>query len=150
MRLVKRASLAAAALCLLTAAGCNNSSTDSSNTPAALLAASPTSPLVIENLSGTVPQGGNDFHTFTVTSNNFQITAAMTSAGPPATIQEGFGIGQIVAGSCQLLSGGFGTFAASTTPQLSGTIPAGTYCVMVYDVLNQSGPITYTVVLQHY
>ena len=34
--------------------------------------------------------------------------------------------------------------------QLSGTIAAGAYCVMVYDAGNQSGPINYTVVVQHY
>jgi hypothetical protein len=150
MRVVKRASLAAAACCLLVAAGCNSSGSDSTNTPAALLAASPTVPLVTENFSGTVQPGSNDSHTFTVTSNNSQITLAMTSAGPPATIQEGFGVGQVVAGSCQLLSGASGTYQASTIPQLAGTIAAGTYCVMVFDVLNQAGPITYTVVVQHY
>jgi hypothetical protein len=149
MSVVKRASLAAAALCLLTAAGCSNTD-DSSTTPAALLAASPTSPLVTENFSGTVLQGSNDSHPFTVTSNNFQIVVTMTTAGPPATIQEGLGVGQIVAGSCQLLSGGSGTYAASATPQLSGTIGAGSYCLMVFDVGNQTGPITYTVVVQHY
>jgi hypothetical protein len=151
MRVVKRPSLAAvAALCLLTAAACDNSSSDSSNTPAALLAASPTTPLVTENLSGTVQQGSNDSHNFTVTSDNFQITLALTTAGPPATIQEGFGVGQVVAGSCQLLSGAYGVYSASTTPQLSGTIAAGAYCVMVYDAGSQTGPITYTVVVQHY
>jgi hypothetical protein len=62
----------------------------------------------------------------------------------------GFGVGQTVAGSCQLLSGGYGTYSASTTPQLSGTIGSGTYCVMVYDVGNQSAAITYTVVVNHY
>jgi hypothetical protein len=131
------------------AAGCNSS--DASGTsPADILASSPSIPLATENFSGTVQQGSNDSKPFTVVSNNFQLTAAMTTAGPPATIQEGFGIGQMVAGTCQLLSGGFGTFAASTTPQLSGTVPSGPYCVMVYDVGNQTGPITYTVVIQHY
>jgi hypothetical protein len=150
MRVVKRASLAAAALCLLAAAGCN-STDDSSNTPAALLGASPTTPLVTENFSGTVQQSSNDSHPFTVTSNNFQIAITMTTAGPPATIQEGLGVGQIVAGSCQLLSGAYGVYAAAATPpQLSGTIAAGTYCLMVYDAGQQTGPITYTVVVQHY
>jgi hypothetical protein len=149
MRLVKLASLAAAAFCLACVTGCN--SDDSSTTTAAnLLASTPPVPLATENFSGTVNQGSNAFHTFTVASSNFQIALALTSAGPPATIQEGFGVGQVVAGSCQLLSGAYGVFAASTTPQLSGTITAGTYCVLVYDAGNQTGPITYTVVVQHY
>lgn len=148
---VKNALRAAAAICLLAAAaGCNSTDPSAATTAAALLASAPSVPLVTETFAGTVQQGANDSHTFTVTSNNFQITLAMTAAGPPATIQEGFGVGQMVGGSCQLLSGGFGTYPASTTPQLSGTIPSGSYCVMVYDVGNQVGPITYTVVIQHY
>ena len=136
------------AACAFATAGCSNSSTDTTSTTTSTTA--PTSPLVTENFSGTVQPGGNDANSFTVTSNNAAITLDLTSAGPPATISMGFGIGQTVAGSCQLLSGGYGTYQASTTPQLSGTIPTGTYCVMVYDVGNQAAAITYTVVVQHY
>jgi len=142
--------LLAAAVCLLAAAGCSTNDSGSSTSPASILASAPPTPLVTENFTGSVQPGSSDSHPFTVTSDNFQITLAMTAAGPPATIAEGFGIGQTVGGTCQLLSGGFGTYAASTTPQLAGTIPAGTYCVMVYDVGNQTGPIAYTVVVQHY
>jgi hypothetical protein len=141
--------LALLAVCAFGVAGCNSTSTDSS-TASSLLATAPTAPLVTENFAGTVLPGANDAHSFTVTSNNSPITLAMTTAGPPATITEGFGVGQTVAGSCQLLSGGFGNYTASTTPQLSGTIPTGTYCVMVYDVGNQTAAITYTVVVNHY
>ena len=141
--------LLAAAVCLLAAVGCSNN--DSSGTsPAALLASAPTSPLVTDTFTGTVQAGSSDSHPFTVTANNFQVTLAMTAAGPPATIAEGFGVGQTIGGTCQLLTGGFGTYTASTTPQLAGTLPSGAYCVMVYDVGNQIGPITYTVVVQHY
>ena len=148
---VKTALCVAASVCLLAAAGCDNADSNSGTSAASLLASAPSVPLVTENFSGTVQPGSNASHPFTVTLNNFQITLALTTAGPPATVQEGFGVGQMVAGSCQLLSGGFGTFTASTTlPQLSGTIPSGTYCVMVYDVGNQVGPISYTVVIQHY
>jgi hypothetical protein len=150
MSLVKCARLAAAALCLLAAAGCDNTDSSSGSSTANVLASTPPVPLVTENFSGTVNQGSSDSHSFTVTSSNFQIALTMTSAGPPATIQEGFGVGQVVAGSCQLLSGAYGVYAASATAQLSGTIAAGAYCVMVYDAGNQSGPINYTVVVQHY
>jgi hypothetical protein len=146
---VKPHLLAILAACALAAAGCNSSTADTS-AASSLLATAPTSPLVTENFSGTVLTGSNDAHSFTVTSNNSPITLALTTAGPPATITEGFGVGQTIAGSCQLLSGGFGNYTASTTPQLSGTIPTGTYCVMVYDVGNQTAAITYTVVVNHY
>jgi hypothetical protein len=142
--------LLAAAVCLLAAAGCSTNDPSSGASPASILASAPPTPLVTETFTGIVQAGSSDSHPFTVTSNNFQVTLAMTAAGPPATIAEGFGVGQTISGTCQLLSGGFGTFAAGPTPQLSGTIPSGAYCVMVYDVGNQSGPITYTVVVQHY
>ena len=144
---VKHTLVCLIAACALATAGCSTSADTTSTTTTTT---APTSPLVVENFSGTVQPAGNDAHSFTVISNNAAITLGLTSVGPPATISEGFGIGQTVSGNCQLLSGGFGTFAASTTPQLSGTIPAGTYCVLVYDVGNQAAAVTYTVVVQHY
>ena len=130
----------------LSAAGCSNSAADTSTT----LPTAPSSPLVTENFSGTVQVGSNDSKPFTVTSSGFQITADLTSAGPPATISMGIGVGTLVAGTCQLSSGGFITAPAGSTPQLTGTINAGQYCFMVYDVGNQSAPITYTATVNHY
>jgi hypothetical protein len=135
--------IAAAALL---AAGCSTASDSSSSS----LPATPSSPLVTENFSGTVQIGSNDSHPFTVTSDGFQITIDLTTAGPPATITMGVGIGGLVAGTCQLLSGGSALTPAGATPQISGNIAAGQYCLMVYDVGNQSAPITYTVVVNHY
>ncbi len=130
----------------LSAAGCSNSADDTSLT----LPTTPSSPLVTENFSGTVQVGSNDSKTFTVTSSGFQITVDLTSAGPPATIAMGIGVGSPAGGTCQLSSGGFITAPAGSTPQLTGTINAGQYCFMVYDVGNQSAPITYTAIVNHY
>ena len=133
--------------CALSTGACATTSNPTSDpsTPSA-----PTTPIITENFSGTVAVGGHDFNSFTVTANNATIALTLTSAGPPATILEGFGIGAPVAGSCQLLTNGFGSYVAGTTAQLGGTIPSGTYCVMVFDVGQQAGPITYTVVVTHY
>jgi hypothetical protein len=138
--------LLAMLVCSLAAAACS-SGDDSSSTPTI---ATPTVGLVTEPFSGTVQPGSSDAHTFTVVLSNQAIAVDLTTAGPPATIQMGLGVGQTVAGTCQLLSGGFGTYQASTTPQLSGTIGSGVYCVMVYDVGNQTAPITYTLTVAHY
>jgi hypothetical protein len=126
------------------AAGCSSTPTSSS------LPAAPSSPLVTNTFSGTVQVGGNDSNPFTVTSDGFQITIDLTAAGPPATITMGIGIGSPTGGTCQLLAGGSTMAPAGATPQLSGNIPAGQYCLMIYDVGNQSAPITYTVVVNHY
>ena len=134
----------------LAATGCSTDSDPATTASTLASVTAPTLPVVTENFSGTVQPGSNDAHTFTVTANNAAISLTLTSAGPPATIAVGFGVGQTVANSCQLLSGGFGTYIAAAAPQLQGTIPSGTYCVMVYDVGNQSAAITYTVVISHY
>jgi hypothetical protein len=127
------------------AAGCSSGNDTSSSLPA-----TPSSPLVTENFSGTVQIGGSDAHPFTVTSSGFQISLDLTSVGPPSTITMGFGIGSWDGTTCTPLSGGYGSFQASATPQLGGNINAGTYCSIVFDVGNQSAPVTYTVVILHY
>src|SRR5438445_7273958 len=120
--------LALLAASALAAGAC--SSGDSSTSSSAVV---PSVLSVTENFSGTVQPGSSDAHSFTVTTDNAAIALTLTSVGPPATIAMGFGVGQTVAGTCQLLSGGFGTYTANSAAQLSGTIPIGTYCVMVYD-----------------
>jgi len=138
--------LVACALALATAA-CSTSS-DSASTSA--VSTAPTADVTTENFSGTVQVGGSDANPFTVTFSGGLINLTLTSAGPPATIFMGFGVGTYVGSTCQLLTGGFLVTQAGTTPQLSGTIGSGQYCVMVYDAGNQLAPITYTVTVTHY
>ncbi len=133
-------------LSALMAAGCSTGADDSSSS----LPTAPSSPLVTENFAGTVQVGSSDAQPFTVTSSGFQITVDLTAAGPPSTISMGIGVGTFVGGTCQLSTGGFTTAPPGPTPQLSGTIQSGQFCFMVYDVGNQSGPITYTAVVNHY
>jgi hypothetical protein len=137
------AGLAVAAALL--AAGCSSGDDPSSSLPVG-----PSSPLVTENFSGTVQIGSSDAHPFTVIASGFQITVNLTTAGPPSTITMGVGVGSPASGSCQLLTGGSTSAAAGPTPQLTGNISAGQYCLAVFDIGNQSAPITYTVVVNHY
>jgi hypothetical protein len=141
---VKQIFAALAVVSAFAAAGCSSNDTSSS------LPATPSSPLVTENFSGTVQVGSSDAHPFTVTSSGFQITLDLTSVGPPATISMGFGIGAWDGTTCTPLSGGYNTVQASATPQIGGNINAGTYCAIVFDVGNQSAPVTYTAVILHY
>src|SRR3954463_13361013 len=98
---VKHAMLALLAACALAAGACSTSGDDSSAPASAVV---PSVLSVTENFSGTVQPGSSDAHSFTVTTNNASIALTMTSVGPPATIAMGFGIGQTLAGTCQLLS----------------------------------------------
>jgi hypothetical protein len=78
------------------------------------------------------------------------LAATLTAAGPPATIFMGFGIGSWDGTSCTLLSGGSVNTQAGAVAQLSGTVNSGNYCVMVYDIGNQTAPISYTWTMTHY
>jgi hypothetical protein len=125
---------------LLTAAACGGGSTPTlpSTTPA----------LTSETFNGSVDVGSSDSHNFNVTQAG-TVNITLTAAGPPPTIFMGLGIGTPSGSTCAFLSGGTTITPAGTTPQLSGTLSAGTYCVEVVDVGNQSASITYTVIVAH-
>jgi len=76
-------------------------------------------------------------------------TVTSPSAGPPATIFMGVGIGTPSATTCATISGDSTIAPASTTAQLTGTLAAGSYCVQVYDVGNEASPVTYSVTVAH-
>ena len=132
----------------LAAAGCSSGGTSlpASATPAP----APTPVATTETFNGTVAVGGNDVHPFTVTTSNLNLSVTLTAAGPPSTIFMGLGVGTYSGTTCSLLSSGATTAQAGTAAQLSGTITAGAYCVAVFDVGNQSAPVTYTAVVTHY
>jgi len=129
-------------VCVLAGAACS----DSNSTPDFV---QPTPTLVTESFNGSVAVGGTDFHNFTVTTAG-AVNVTLTAAGPPPTIFMGLGVGTPSASTCALLTGGYVTTPAGATAQLSGTIAAGSYCVVVSDVGNQTGPITYGVTVTHY
>ena len=127
---VKQPLLGLLVACALAAGACSNSADDTTTGTGT----APTAPVTTEpTITGTVPVGGSDVHQFTVVASNGTLTVTMTAAGPPATITMGIGIGQPIGGTCQLLSGGTINAPASTTPQLSGVVNAGTYCLMIYE-----------------
>lgn len=126
----------------LTTAGCSGSnSTPSVTTPAATT--------TTETFTGTVqPNFGVDFHSFTVAQTG-TVSVTLTAAGPPATIFMGLGIGTPSTSTCAVISGDSTIAPASATAQLSGTVSAGSYCVQVYDVGNETAPVTYSVTVAH-
>jgi len=141
---IKRATLVAALT--FGAAACGGG--DSPSTLTAPTA--PTATIISENFTGTVAVSGNDAHTFTVALSGGQVNATLTAAGPPSTIFMGLGIGTPSGSTCTLLTNGSVVTPAGTTAQLTGTLSAGSYCVMVFDVGNQTAPVTYAVTVNHY
>ena len=139
--MIKRATLVAALAVGASACGGGDS-------PSTLTA--PTATIVTESFTGTVAVSGNDSHAFTVALSGGQVNATLTAAGPPSTIYMGLGIGSYTGSTCTLLASGSVVTPAGTTSQLSGTLNAGSYCVMVFDTGNQTTPVTYAVTVNHY
>ena len=141
---MRRPSIAVSAMlaCLVLSAACDNSGSPST---------SPTPGVsVTETFNGTVQPMSTDSHNFTITQSG-DVTVTLTAAGPPATIFMGLGVGTPNAtdGSCTLLQGASTSAQAGTTPQLAGQATAGTFCVSVFDLGNQTAAISYTVTVVH-
>ena len=134
-------------LAVVVASGCGGNSNNSTTSPSA---PTPTTAASTESFSGTVSVAGNDFHPFTVGTAGANLSVTLTAAGPPTTIFMGLGLGAYDAPTCSLLNNAYLTTQAGAAPQLSGTAGAGSYCVVVYDVGNQTGPISYAVTVTHY
>jgi hypothetical protein len=126
---------------LATAFACTSGGDSSSSTSSTT---SPPTSVTTENV------GGKDVHPFTVALSGGQLNVILTAAGPPSTIFMGLGVGTYSSGTCTLLSNRYLVTQAGATAQLSGTVNAGSYCVMVYDAGNQTASITYAVTVNHY
>jgi hypothetical protein len=94
--------------------------------------------------TGTVAIGGLAMHNFTATHSG-QVSVTLTAAGPPSTVVMGLGIGTPGNSTCSLLPGASTTAVAGSTAQLTGVLTPATFCVAVYDVGNQTAPVTYSV-----
>jgi hypothetical protein len=130
--------LAPLALALMVAACHSNPSTSPTTT---------TGGLTTETFNGTVAVGGSDSKTFTVAVTGV-VSVTLTAASPSVTM--GLGVGQPGGASgCVLLPGGSTTATAGTLAQLAGEVTPGTFCVQVYDVGNQTVPVSYTVTVAH-
>jgi hypothetical protein len=138
-------------LCLVllfaTTAACSSTASTSSSSTSTT---APSAPVTTETFSGVVAVSGTDVHPFTVALSGDQVSVVLTAAGPPSTIYMGLGIGTYDGTTCTLLTQGSVVTAAGTTAQLAGAAVAGSYCVQVYDVGNQTVPITYSVTVNHY
>src|SRR5215470_13233201 len=125
--------------CLTLVAACAACSGGSSSGPSTAPSSSPPLAPTNETFTGTVSVGGSDAHQFVVKLSNGLVAATLTAAGPPTTIAMGLAIGTISSGTCTLIPNGSIITPAGASPQLSGTnFQAGTYCVAVFDVGQQT------------
>ena len=147
----KRASLLAViGMTAVASLGCENADTNGGGLIPMPITGTP----VTETFTGTVVVAGSDIHSFVVNVSG-TVNVTLTAAGPPATIPMGLGVGSPTTSNgslaCSLLTGATTSTPAGTTPQLSGTLTAGPYCVAVFDNGSgvQTAPVTYTVTVFH-
>ncbi len=111
---------------------------------------------VTETFTGTLAVQSASSHSFII-SRPGKIAITLTAVNPPPTSEApsspevGVGIG-IPSGLACPLNLGNGTTVTATpaeTPQISGTVLPGTFCVAVYDVGKLTESVDYTVAVAH-
>ena len=104
---------------------------------------------VVETFTGTLAVMGSNAHNF-ITHVPGRLTITLTSVGP-SPVSVGIGLGVPSGLSC-VLSLGAGTTAtvqAGATPQISGTVLAGTFCVDIFDTGTLTAPVPYSLTVAH-
>jgi hypothetical protein len=134
------------ALALVVAAGLGAAACSKDTTSGTVSA--PSTVRTTDTFSGTVPIGGTVFHSFPV-SKTGSSDATLTAASPPPTIVMGLAIGTPGDAGCTPLAGASSNVVAGSTPQVTGVTTAGTLCVQIRDVGQQTAPVTYTVTVTH-
>ena len=137
----------------LAVAGCGGSNSS---------ATAPSQTIATDTLTGVLPAAVNGtpqsvINTFTVGQGGGSVTVTLTSAIetlPGGTqnpsVAVALGVGTPSGSTCALPAGSAPTILqAGANASLSGTLGAGTYCVVLTDVTIQPGPVNYTVVVQH-
>jgi len=121
----------------LAAAGCDDATTATSPTV--------TSP-VTETFSGQFVPGGTAARAFTAASSG-AVSITLTQIGPPADAVVGLGVGipQSTGAGC-LLTQTIHT-GASSSPQITVSVDAGSYCVRLYDTGTLAAAVAFTVTI---
>ncbi len=107
----------------------------------------PSQVLITDRFSGTLAPSGTSSHLFTVGSPGGDVDVTLVSAGPPATISVGVGIGTPNGDACDVAIGV--TTPAGVSPQVLGSAGPGTYCVVVADVGNLVAAVSYSLTVTH-
>jgi hypothetical protein len=136
---MRPAVVALIAVAALTAAACSNNNTSGTVT-------APSTTRTTDTFSGTVPVGGSVFHSFPV-SKTGSTDVDLTAASPAVVM--GLALGTPGDAGCTPLAGASSNVVAGSTPQITGLTTAGTLCVQIRDVGQQTAPVTYTVTVTH-
>jgi len=124
------------------ALACDNSNSSGVTTP--------TVPLTSQTFSGTVDVGGSSSNINFVVATSGEVDITVSALGPPTGIIMGLAIGNpsVVDSSCVAPANAGQQVQAWTSPP-AGSLPAGTYCVKLYDAGYMSAQISYTITVAH-
>jgi hypothetical protein len=101
----------------------------------------------VEDVSGTVPVGGNDVHNYSL-SKMGEVEVTITSLAPTPSASIGMALGQQFSGGCTLLQGYQAAVVVNRVVQF-GSLQKGGYCLIVYDTGILTAPTAYTGKFSH-
>jgi hypothetical protein len=136
----------------LTAAACSNSTSSTLPTPTPTIVTDTFTGIVQATVNGVFQSDSKPFTTSASGTVSVTLTSGVETlpgGTPLPNVVMGVGIGSFASNTCTLLTGGATTAQASSAIVLQGTLAAGSYCVQVFDVTNQTGPVAYTVLVSH-
>jgi hypothetical protein len=116
-----------------------------SDTTTTATSPSPVSP-VTEVFNGQFAVGGGASRAFTAASAG-TVTVTLSSLGPPADAVVGLGVGIPSANQVGCYLTQSLTASASSTPQITVTVDAGTYCVRVFDIGTLASQIAFQITI---
>jgi hypothetical protein len=133
---------------------CSGSSDSSSSTaPSQTIATDVLTGTVAAPINGALQSASNNFIVGqgggTVSVTLTSATETLPSGALLTNVTMGIAVGTSSITGCTPMSNAFTTASPGSTPQLSGSLAAGTYCVIVSDVTNQFGPVAYAVAVSH-
>lgn len=101
----------------------------------------------VDPVSGTIPVGGSDTHSYTFKRNG-EVEVRITSVTPTPSASLGMGLGQTANGVCTLLAGYVSALVVNRTAQF-GYLNKGDYCLIVYDTGVLTVPTNYSGTVSH-
>jgi hypothetical protein len=110
---------------------------------------SPSTPTTItDTWSNTLAVKGTSFYTFTVASAG-PVSVTLSTLSRTSTVAVGLGLGTPNGTASCTLSSSTSSAIAASTPQITVTENAGTYCAQIYDVGNLTTASSFTITIVH-
>ena len=106
-----------------------------------------TAPFLTDTFTGEIGKGGAVLVGNYTVNIAGTVTITLVSLVPQSTINMGLAIGTPAASGCNPTSAQENVSGGTV---ITGTMNAGTYCIVFYDVGNVSGTNTYTLTVSHF